>query len=195
MARDAEATKERILDAAFTEFMDRGFAGARVDDIATRAGCNKALIYAHYGDKERLWERILECKTAELSKIEADFDRPAESVGRFFDFHAANPWCARLLMWEALNVGAGRIPNEDERRERFAQHVETIRDAQRRGAVDPGLDPKQTLITLIGLINYWFMSPATVRIVTGEDPYTPAALEERRTHILDVATKLLEVKA
>jgi AcrR family transcriptional regulator len=193
MPRDAVATKERILDAAFAEFMERGFAGARVDEIASRAGCNKALIYQHYGDKEQLWEHILDWKTAELSKIGSDFDRPAETVARFFDFYAANPWCARLIMWEALNVGTGRVPNEDERRERFAHHVETIRAAQRNGTVDPSLDPAQTLVTLIGLINYWFMSPATVRMVTGEDPYTPEALQHRRKHVLEVARKLLEV--
>jgi AcrR family transcriptional regulator len=193
MPRDAIATKERILDAAFVEFMERGFAGARVDEIASRAGCNKALIYQHYGDKEQLWEHILEWKTAELSNIGADFDRPAETVARYFDFHAANPWFARLIMWEALNVGSDRVPNEEERRERFAQHVETIRAAQKKGTVDPSLDPEQTLVTLIGLINFWFMSPSTVRMVTGEEPTTPKALKRRREHVLEVARKLLEV--
>jgi AcrR family transcriptional regulator len=193
MPRDAEATKERILDAAFVEFMERGFAGARVDEIASRAGCNKALIYQHYGDKERLWEHILEWKTAELSKIASDVDHPAETVARFFDFYAANPWCARLIMWEALNVGTGRVANEDDRRARFARNVEAIRAAQRKGTVDPSLDAEQTLISLIALINFWFMSPATVKMVTGEEPHTPRALQRRRKHILEAARKLLEV--
>ena len=42
--RDATATKERILEAAFEEFANRGFAGSRVDDIAEKAQCNKALL-------------------------------------------------------------------------------------------------------------------------------------------------------
>ena len=44
--RNAEATKERILEAALAEFSDHGIAGARVDRIAQAARCNKNLIYS-----------------------------------------------------------------------------------------------------------------------------------------------------
>lgn len=46
------ATLEVLLNAATVVFAERGFAGARVDEIAARAGVNKALIYAYYGDKK-----------------------------------------------------------------------------------------------------------------------------------------------
>lgn len=46
--------KERILEAAAAEFAERGFDGARVDEIAKRAGVNKALIYYYYKSKEEL---------------------------------------------------------------------------------------------------------------------------------------------
>ncbi len=38
--RDAERTRQRILDAALSEFSEKGFAGARVRGIAERAGVN-----------------------------------------------------------------------------------------------------------------------------------------------------------
>ena len=47
--RDPERTKARILDAATEEFSAKGFAGARVSEIAARAGVNQQLI-AYYFD-------------------------------------------------------------------------------------------------------------------------------------------------
>ena len=54
--RNAESTKRRLLDAATAEFAERGFAGARIDRIAERAGTNKRMIYAYFGDKDQLLE-------------------------------------------------------------------------------------------------------------------------------------------
>ena len=51
MARDAEQTKQRLLEAAIAEFSAYGIAGARVDRIAAGAGVNKSLIYSYFGSK------------------------------------------------------------------------------------------------------------------------------------------------
>jgi TetR/AcrR family transcriptional regulator len=48
-----------ILDAASVEFAERGFAGARVDEIAARAGVNKAMLYYRVGDKQTLYNAVL----------------------------------------------------------------------------------------------------------------------------------------
>lgn len=50
---------ERILEAAADVFSEVGFAGARVDEIAKRAGFNKAMIYYRVGDKKKLYEKVL----------------------------------------------------------------------------------------------------------------------------------------
>jgi len=50
---------DRILDAASEVFAESGFAGARVDDIAERAGVNKAMLYYHVGDKTALYSAVL----------------------------------------------------------------------------------------------------------------------------------------
>jgi len=51
--------RQRILDAASAEFAALGFAGARVDAIADRAGVNKAMLYYHVGDKQALYTAVL----------------------------------------------------------------------------------------------------------------------------------------
>jgi TetR/AcrR family transcriptional regulator len=59
MPRPARVSADRILAAAAAEFADRGFAGARVDRIARRARINKAMLYYHFGSKQRLYRVLL----------------------------------------------------------------------------------------------------------------------------------------
>lgn len=49
----------RMLDAAMEVFAEAGYEGARVDEIARRAGVNKAMIYYRIGDKKRLYEEVI----------------------------------------------------------------------------------------------------------------------------------------
>jgi AcrR family transcriptional regulator len=188
------AAKERILEAAFSEFTKRGFAGARVDEIAGRAKCNKALLYQYYGDKEALFKQVLKSKMKLIGQIATDDPtRIPEVIGEFFDFHAANPWITKLLLWEALDFGSKPVPNEAERKKHMGEHVADLEGFQRRGLIDPALDIRMTLVTLIGMTQVWFALPQMARMVSGGDPYTPEALKRRREHLVQVARKMLEV--
>lgn len=65
-----ETAKERILTAAAAVFANRGFDGARVDEIAKLAGVNKALIYYYYQSKEDLLSILFsELKDAVLTLL------------------------------------------------------------------------------------------------------------------------------
>jgi len=59
LSEKKDNTIRQILDAAATVFAEKGFAGARVDEIAEKAGVNKATIYYHIGDKQALYGRVL----------------------------------------------------------------------------------------------------------------------------------------
>ncbi len=54
-----DRTVRHIIDAAIEVFADAGFAGARMDEIAKRAGVNKAMIYYRIGDKKELYTKVL----------------------------------------------------------------------------------------------------------------------------------------
>jgi AcrR family transcriptional regulator len=58
-ALKAAARREAILDAALDEFSARGFAAARLDDMAARAGVAKGTIYLYFADKEALFEELV----------------------------------------------------------------------------------------------------------------------------------------
>lgn len=66
------SARDEILDAASAEFAEHGFAGARVDEIAARAGVNKAMLYYRVGDKQTLYTAVLM----------RNFDRVGEVVQR-----------------------------------------------------------------------------------------------------------------
>lgn len=56
---DGQESRERILAAARAEFAEKGFDGARVDEIARRADVNKALIYYYFKSKDELLQELL----------------------------------------------------------------------------------------------------------------------------------------
>src|SRR6266508_4956748 len=58
--RDPERTRERILEAALTEFGEHGFAGARISAIAERAGVNQQLISYYFDGKAGLYRALSE---------------------------------------------------------------------------------------------------------------------------------------
>jgi AcrR family transcriptional regulator len=61
----------QILDAALQEFSQAGYAGARMDDIALRAGLSKGGLYAHFDSKEAVFEALL---TRHLSPSRLDIE-------------------------------------------------------------------------------------------------------------------------
>ena len=80
MARDAAATQQRIIEAATDEFAAHGISGARVDEIAARAGVNKRMLYYYFGSKEQLFREILRRKLDDDASA-SRFIRTVRGVG------------------------------------------------------------------------------------------------------------------
>ena len=112
-ARKKSGTIKRILNAAASVFSESGFSGARVDEIAKRAGVNKAMIYYHVGDKEKLYAEVISNvigNTAELieGKIRNIRD-PEEKLRVYVRAFARNiddnPQVAPVMMREVASGG------------------------------------------------------------------------------------------
>jgi len=58
----AAARRDAILDAALDEFSAKGFASARLEDVAKRAGIAKGTIYLYFADKESLFQELIRAK-------------------------------------------------------------------------------------------------------------------------------------
>jgi len=109
--RDAGRTRTEILDIATREFADRGYNGARVDEIATKTRTTKRMIYYYFGSKEQLYIAVLErvylqIRTAEQS-LDVDGLDPVDAIRRIaeltFDHHQSHPDFIRLVSIENIN--------------------------------------------------------------------------------------------
>lgn len=63
------ARREAILAAALDEFAERGFEGARLDDVARRAGIAKGTIYLYFSDKEALFQELIRAALSPVVSI------------------------------------------------------------------------------------------------------------------------------
>src|SRR5271163_5246990 len=72
---DAASAKHRqIIDGARAVFLDLGFDGASMGEIARAAGVSKGTLYVYFADKSRLFEAIVEEETLEQGKLAFNFD-------------------------------------------------------------------------------------------------------------------------
>ena len=72
---EADSSKRRqIIDGARKVFMDLGFDGASMGEIARAAGVSKGTLYVYFADKSRLFEAIVEQETLEQGKLVFNFD-------------------------------------------------------------------------------------------------------------------------
>ena len=103
--RDAAATRARILEAATFEFAAKGLLGARVDEIADRAGSNKRMIYHYFGSKEELFTLVLETEWTAIREAERTLhldDLPPRDalvtyVRFIFDYYLNHPEFLKLV--------------------------------------------------------------------------------------------------
>ncbi len=106
-------TVTRIIAAAKDVFAEEGYAGARVDEIARRAGVNKAALYYHIGDKEALYaEAIHDVIGATSRKIAEEIARIADPeeklrtyVRSLTETISRNPQLPRIMMRELASGG------------------------------------------------------------------------------------------
>lgn len=148
-------TPRRILDAAADEFAERGLAGARVDRIAARAGANKQRIYAYFGSKDQLFDRVIEDRIEQLlDAVPFDAtDLPGYAV-RVLDFNRAHPSLVRLLLWHHLER-PGVLAQLPQTASSHTRKVEAIREV--RG--DDGWAPDRLLGQVLGLVHGVTLSP------------------------------------
>jgi len=87
---DEDSSKRRqILDGARKVFMDLGFDGASMGEIARAAGVSKGTLYVYFADKSRLFEAIVEEETLEQGKITYNFDPERDVVTTLTEFGQA----------------------------------------------------------------------------------------------------------
>src|SRR5256712_2155669 len=174
--RNAEATRQRIVAAARKEFSRHGFAGARIDRIAELAGANKRMIYAYFGDKDRLYETLMERqidKWAEAVPFTPD-DLGAYAAARF-DHMRANPDVRRLAAWRTFE----RTKPTPAERAIYQARVDALAAAQRAGKVSTAI-PAADLYAMVARLTESWLSASPALQATSRAPLGSKRLAQHR---------------
>ncbi len=189
MTRDAQQTKQRLLEAAIHEFARYGIAGARVDRIADQAGCSKALIYDYFGNKDQLFDAAFDALVITfIREVPIDATDLAEYVGRLFDQYQRSPEILRLSAWDRLERGgagarlaAVQAANQNK--------LTAIEQAQRDGHLTDRFQPTELLLLITALSTMWaYLTPDVTNLSIAE-------ISARRRTVTDAVHVLIEAHA
>ena len=196
---EPQKTRAAILDAALEEFAHEGEAGARTDEIARRAGVNKALLYYYFKDKEGLYTAALEQVFSGLHHrvMTVLNDSSASPRARLlnyaeahFDYIASAPVYPRLVQREFMrSIGRTLSPAANRVFEKYGKPIYMrLRDLIQCG-IESGefreLDPAQAVTSMLGTIAFYFISLPAQRAMNPGDPSSPERIAARRAAVLD----------
>lgn len=190
-------TQGNILSAAEEIFSQKGLYGARIDEIAEAAGCNKRMIYAHFGSKEGLYTAVLKHVYSRLFVTEevllAENLSPVEAVHLYikelFNFLKDNPTFIKMVMWENLNEakymkdsGAANIKNAS---------VKLLEKVLKQGIEDgvfkENTNPREIIISINLYCFSCFSNVYTMTHIMNIDFFNPEEMELR----LDTVTEMI----
>jgi len=193
--RNPERTRQRLFEAAFKEFAAKGFAGARVDVIAQRAGINKRMLYHYFGDKEDLFREVLRRKMAERQTwSESMPDDPRESLPYRFELALNDPQWVRLLEWEALQFAEKRLIDQTKRQRAVDTAVDWIASRQRRGHLSRQFAPRQMLLAMVALTWFPLAFPQLTRLIVRQSVFDRRFRAEQREFLRQIAPAFAEPK-
>jgi TetR/AcrR family transcriptional regulator len=166
---DAGRTRAALLDAALEEFAAKGFAGARVRDIAQRAGVSKDLVAYHFGGKDGLYLAVQQV----WLRREDGFADPAlpvsELLGRYLHDALTDPRPMRLLAWRGL-AAPGEAPPDGTP---GTEDLSGTRERQQRGELPAEIDPAVLRLVLLAVVAAPVVFPGHARKLFGTAPGDP----------------------
>lgn len=190
--QNGDSTEQRIFDAAHEVFTQKGMDGAKMQEIADRAGINKALLHYYYRSKEKLYEAVAKvvlgrAVPAVRQVIESDLpleDKIRRFVDTYIEIVAKNTFIPLFIISE-INKHPEHffnsiLPKDLPRPEIFFQQVEAEIAA---GRIRP-IKPQHLIVNTISMCIFPFVGKPLIRIFLGMSPGEMRVfLEERKQEV------------
>lgn len=200
--RDPERTRADIIDAATREFADRGYTGARVDEIAARTLTTKRMIYYYFGGKEQLYIAVLERAYTQIRAAEAQVDLegldPVTAVRRLaettFEHHMSHPDFVRLVSIENIHGGEHIIGSQtlaDLRVPVVESLTKVLRRGRETGVFRRDVDPLDVHMLISSFCVFQVANRHTFRALFDRDLCDPAYRTRYRGMVGDVVVDYL----
>ncbi len=198
--QDPEGVKRDILAIARRQFARKGFAGARVDQIAAATRTSKRMIYYYFGDKERLYIAVLEDVYRGIRDLEQTLDLDGHDpiqalttlIAFTFDYQAANPDFVRLIMNENMH-DAAHLKRSRAMQKMNAGAIDSlariISRGQLAGVFRNPLEPIDLHMTISALSFFNVANRATFSAIFKTDMTSPASLAIRRAQVIETVLR------
>ncbi len=197
----AERTRISILVAAELLFAERGFANARLQDIAAQVGIRRASLLYYFHDKLELYDAVLADLLGSLHARVATAlraggglaSRVERAVAAWVDFVGERPALARIVLREAAGATAERPPAVLRHLVPFHALGREILAATRDDplALAAPIDPVHFASAIAGATIFFVAVMPVLAPETGVDPIAPAQLAAHRSEVLRIARRLL----
>ncbi len=202
--RDSERTKANILNAAETEFAEKGLYGARIDVIAEKANINKRMIYAYFESKENLYKSVLVTVYSRLTKKEINVLSEdiscKEAIRRvielYFDFLSNNPTYVSLILWENLNKGQyiQDIDFKEIKDPAFELLRKVIVRGKKEGIFHENIDSEEIILSLLTCTFAYFSNRYTLSKLLKKQIDEEANIKSRVNSVVDMFLNYMCVK-
>jgi TetR/AcrR family transcriptional regulator, fatty acid metabolism regulator protein len=155
------ATRDRILDGALDVFARKGYHRAIVDDIVRASGTSKGAVYHHFPNKEAVFLALVDDFSARLAAAVAGavgarhgaLEKVEGALTAALTTFAGNERLARLILLEAVSLGATYQTKRAEVTDRFAALIQGYLDeAVVAGSLEP-LDTRVATLAWLGAVN------------------------------------------
>jgi TetR/AcrR family transcriptional regulator len=192
--RNADRSRELILDAAERLFAERGYDATSLQDVGTEAGVSRGTPSYFFQSKDRLYQAVLaRCFAQVRSAVQTGRERARRSgeppevvlagvVGDYFDFILAHPRFVHLLEREAL-AGGARLSDVAPLAVREA--VDAIAEELGMLGADAD-DARQLTLSILSLCWFPVVHTQTVLRAMGARDSNTAFLRARRQHVIDL---------
>jgi AcrR family transcriptional regulator len=203
--RDAERTRAEIIRVATGEFADKGYAGARVDEIAAKMSATKRMIYYYFGNKERLYVEVLEHAYAGIRAIEQQLDvehlDPVDAIRKLaeltFDHHESHPDFIRLVSIENIHR-AEHISRSTALSGLANPALDVLARILERGRVAGvfrgGVDPLDIHMVISSFCVFRIANRYTFNAIFNRDMLDPARREQHRRLLGDLVLEYLTAR-
>ncbi len=183
-------TEQRILEAARVIFIEKGYEGARMQEIADEAGINKALLHYYYRSKDKLFEGVFRDAFFQLvphivQLIKSDiplFDKIETFVREYIIVFQKNPYIPGFVLHE-LSRNPDRIVTMISDIGIDPQiFIDQVEQEVEKGTIHP-INPYQLIVNMLALCIFPFVaSPIIKNIIFSNKPgYFDQFIEERKT--------------
>ena len=202
---EVPSARERLLEAAFDVFAERGYAGTSTREICRRASANAAALNYHWGSKDRLWLAVTErCAALYREALERGLalrtgadagEIVARSIEAVFDLLAADPRPVRVVLWATLQAESvdyeASVSVFDALVDRS---IEALRALQAAGLIGPEVDVEVAGPLLHSQIAYAFADGAGHRRYYGKDLGDPEHAARFRAELVRATCAALGVQ-